>query len=136
MGHNFQSLYKKQPVKIYCELGQHEVYTKNPRQVRKMLCCHKCYVRDHFDLTQETHHKLLFQPCKLCHGEYNKQLDHIIPLSEGGTNTLDNFQVLCFKCHSKKHPWINQSWEINIPMVTLSKRRRTCEESKNYRLIV
>lgn len=30
------------------------------------------------------------------------QADHIIPLSLGGTNDLENMQALCVSCHSQK----------------------------------
>ena len=38
------------------------------------------------------------------HGEVvlATEVDHIIPLSEGGTNRMDNLQPLCKSCHSKK----------------------------------
>lgn len=40
--------------------------------------------------------------CKIC-GTTNKlTVDHIIPLSKGGSNDDDNFQILCFSCNRKK----------------------------------
>lgn len=39
--------------------------------------------------------------CFIC-GNLASQVDHIIPLSRGGTNHLDNLQSLCVSCHSKK----------------------------------
>jgi len=30
------------------------------------------------------------------------ELDHIIPVAEGGTDTLDNAQLLCGPCHQPK----------------------------------
>ena len=29
---------------------------------------------------------------------------HIVPLSKGGDSEDDNLQVLCYKCHKKRHP--------------------------------
>ena len=39
--------------------------------------------------------------CLRC-GEQNPTVDHIIPLSPGGPNTIDNVQVLCAPCNSEK----------------------------------
>lgn len=32
----------------------------------------------------------------------NLQVDHIIPLSENGPDTLENCQLLCLECHGQK----------------------------------
>jgi hypothetical protein len=39
--------------------------------------------------------------CNYC-GEVATQVDHIIELAIGGTNTLDNLQPLCKPCHTAK----------------------------------
>ena len=41
--------------------------------------------------------------CKNCGTTKDLTLDHIIPVSKGGENTLDNLQVLCRSCNSKKN---------------------------------
>lgn len=48
------------------------------------------------------------------HDEQGKMLmlthDHIVPKTYGGGNKIENAQVLCEKCNSKKHCYIN--WDI------------------------
>ncbi len=48
---------------------------------------------------------LVFQEppsCRLCGKKTNLQIDHIVPLSHGGTTALDNLQTLCSRCNAQK----------------------------------
>lgn len=40
--------------------------------------------------------------CQHCGTEDNPTIDHVIPVVRGGTNDLDNLQVLCGSCNSRK----------------------------------
>jgi 5-methylcytosine-specific restriction protein A len=40
--------------------------------------------------------------CRICGSKKNLQIDHIYPMARGGTNDLDNLQILCKKCNLKK----------------------------------
>lgn len=40
--------------------------------------------------------------CLKCGTEKRLSIDHIIPISKGGLNELDNLQCLCVSCNSKK----------------------------------
>ena len=44
--------------------------------------------------------------CRHCHAagriEPASEVDHILPLSKGGTNDRENLQPLCHRCHSFK----------------------------------
>ncbi len=41
--------------------------------------------------------------CKNCGKETSLHLHHIVPLSKGGSNKIENLELLCESCHSKAH---------------------------------
>jgi hypothetical protein len=43
--------------------------------------------------------------CCSCQSDSHLTLDHIVPRSHGGTNDVENLQVLCRTCNSKKNDW-------------------------------
>ena len=40
--------------------------------------------------------------CQHCNSPYELCADHVYPISKGGNNTIDNIQVLCRSCNSRK----------------------------------
>ena len=45
--------------------------------------------------------------CRYCGSENHLQIDHIHPMARGGTNDLDNLQILCRKCNLRKSDKVN-----------------------------
>ena len=40
--------------------------------------------------------------CAQCGTSENLTLDHVIPMRKGGTNEVNNFQILCMDCNRRK----------------------------------
>ena len=41
--------------------------------------------------------------CKRCGSTKDLEFDHVVPIEKGGQDTLSNLQLLCHRCHLKKH---------------------------------
>jgi 5-methylcytosine-specific restriction protein A len=39
---------------------------------------------------------------RVCSEKWEAQVDHILPKDGGGSDQLENLQVLCIRCHRKK----------------------------------
>ena len=43
------------------------------------------------------------------------EIDHILPISRGGRNTIENIQLLCVECNKDKGNRTNKEWERGLP---------------------
>jgi len=50
-----------------------------------------------------------------CPNKDHLHMDHIIPQSEGGSDTVDNLRMLCDRCHTSKHPHMMPQYVQNHP---------------------
>lgn len=68
------------------------------------------------EMLKQQNHKCVYCECKISHKLKNIHLDHIVPISAGGTHSILNVQWLCASCNlskGAKHP-IDFAKEINV----------------------
>lgn len=59
--------------------------------------CHKVSLRDNFKCRKCGRHRDTCKDLGL-----SMEVDHIVPISRGGTDDISNLQYLCSKCHDKR----------------------------------
>ena len=50
--------------------------------------------------------------CAACHKSLRRgyEIDHVLPVSRGGSNTVDNLQLLCERCNRSKADMMPEEW--------------------------
>lgn len=57
--------------------------------------------------------------CVYCGGRRHLQMDHIVPWSAGGTDTVDNLRTLCGPCNEKRSNKVSQGdFHRQLPLAT------------------
>lgn len=72
--------------------------------------------------------------CGASNKEKRLEVDHIIPISRGGTNDIDNLQTLCWECNKDKGaviPDLGLKHDIEIKENELKTLNRLLQENKN-----
>ena len=69
------------------------------RRARKLLLTKHFTQQEWLDLLEKYGHR-----CLCCNAaDKTLEVDHVVPLKIGGTNTIDNIQPLCRSCNARKH---------------------------------
>jgi len=66
-------------------------------RARKLGCTNHHTEKEWITLLNQSDNK-----CSFCNSKENLTKDHIIPLSKGGSDLIDNIQVLCNRCNASK----------------------------------
>lgn len=85
-----RSSYRKRP----CVRSMLRIYKQNYR-ARKKSVGGVCSKNDLASL-------LASARCKKCNADHDTVIDHIIPVKLGGSGNIQNLQILCRRCNSKK----------------------------------
>jgi len=100
------TLYQK-PITFIPEVCQ--IDTQDCFENRKVLDSYKaCVVPKSRRVVSKKNREKIFErdgyKCLSCGNDwkYKLTIDHVIPLTLGGKNNLDNYQTLCTKCNVKK----------------------------------
>lgn len=69
--------------------------------------------------------------CRQCPAKTNLEIDHVQPISKGGTSDIENLQVLCRSCNRKKRTKLYTDVEqVATQNRSLEKRREETEKSR------
>lgn len=82
--------------------GKWYYFVKSHSERAKTFGLTESFTEQEWESLLETSDKI----CACCKKTFAKIIisaDHVIPLACGGTNTIDNIQILCKRCNSKKH---------------------------------
>ncbi len=80
--------------------------------------------------------------CAICKERKDLTIDHIIPLSKGGTHEKDNIQPLCMACNQKKYDYLPEELserfgfevkeEISVLYTSVAARTSNCRPKEYY----
>ena len=88
-------------------------HAKNARQsIRNRVFSEKQYL-----ILDKELRKIYSSPCFNCGSTENQSLDHLIPLSRGGTHSYGNIITLCLPCNMSKHARTITEWKHSKRML-------------------
>ena len=70
--------------------------------------------------------------CANCGSEFNVQIHHIVPVSQGGGNKESNLVFLCRECHKKAHAYVG-GWVKELGDYSRVHRLTTQERMKELK---
>lgn len=74
--------------------------------------------------------------CQDCGSTSNIEVHHILPISQGGKNSLANLKTVCFKCHRDNYKDVHYPKEKSkiIPLHEREKVRSGIDKSKKIQI--
>lgn len=98
---NYRTRVTWKDVKALCE--KIDVPFTNQGMGTLMKTYYEQYAKPHrVDIDKKAYFEEHGKKCCRCGASHSLQLDHIVPVANGGTNTKDNIQQLCKGCHYLK----------------------------------
>ena len=86
---------------------------KNARQsIRNRTLAHTPYL-----ILDKELRKIYNSPCFMCGCKENQSLDHIVPISRGGSHSVGNIMTLCLQCNMSKHARTITEWKHSKDML-------------------
>lgn len=89
-----------------CPYCGSELATRYGRQPIPRKLRHEVFKRDGYRCRE----------CGASKDETSLEIDHIVPVARGGTNDIDNLQILCRECNRMKHTdeWVGGETDLEV----------------------
>jgi NAD-specific glutamate dehydrogenase len=94
--HEIQAITREQRGRLTCKFTLNENY-KTKSTIKVMKRRKKISLKKQIDVYKSCGFR-----CVKCKSYDNLEIDHINPISNGGSNAMDNLQILCLKCNRAK----------------------------------
>ncbi len=88
--------------------------SRNPEKVRQYRRERRARIAGNksFFVSEKEFIKLYSSPCFECGDKGNIEIEHLIPVSRGGDNSIGNYIPLCISCNRSKHNKTWMEWRI------------------------
>lgn len=93
---------------------------KNERQIKRS----RVIAERSFEISEKEVARLYASACMECGSDESPSIDHIIPLSRGGSHSIGNLTTLCRKCNSSKGSKTLVEWRKHK---ALASKEKGCE---------
>jgi len=105
-----------------CPYCGNQLSTREGRQPIPLELRHKVFKRDGYRCVE----------CGASKDETSLEIDHIIPVSKGGTNDIDNLQTLCKECNRAKRArtWVGGKTDYETTKKELNSLKKKLEETE------
>jgi 5-methylcytosine-specific restriction endonuclease McrA len=100
--------------KLKLDMQHKEYLTRNPGRNSQQVSLYRMRAEANgvFRFSKKDVKRLLSSPCAYCGACGKMSMDHVLPVSKGGRNSIGNLLPACRQCNSEKHAKLLIAWRL------------------------